>query len=363
MYNIKDQEIDFMLRDIEARGVTLADLQDNLLDHMCCIIEYEKPDEVPFHKFYESILPRFFKKELKEIQEETDNLLTFRNYYAMIKTLKISGIITAVLTIIGSIFKTMHWPGAGLLIVMGTGMLCAVFLPLMIALKFKKEEKMADKVVLSFGFLLGIGAAVGILFKLMHWPLAFELMRWSVTLFLFVYVPLYYFTQFRNAENKLNTTVNTVLMVACGGLIYAMFNLNHNDPNQQAYVNMLDELNQETRVLIDKNNTLVQNFTDQAEVTQFHNNSKALYDKLEQLKQELLGDQNGSKLVTIEQQINNYNHLIHNLDLEGKMEKTAMDKLWLDNVAIPHLISQISIAQKQLMNNEHKYLSKVIAQR
>ena len=67
MYNIKDQEIDFILRDIEARGVTLADLQDNLLDHMCCIIEYEKPDEVSFHKFYESILPRFFKKELKEI--------------------------------------------------------------------------------------------------------------------------------------------------------------------------------------------------------------------------------------------------------------------------------------------------------
>ena len=54
MHSITDDEIDFILNDIATHGVTLDDLQDNLLDHICCIIENEKPIETDFYKFYES---------------------------------------------------------------------------------------------------------------------------------------------------------------------------------------------------------------------------------------------------------------------------------------------------------------------
>ena len=66
MHNISEEEIAFILNDIQSRGVTLEDLQENLLDHVCCIIETEMLPNEDFYEFYESIIPRFFKKELKE---------------------------------------------------------------------------------------------------------------------------------------------------------------------------------------------------------------------------------------------------------------------------------------------------------
>jgi glycogen synthase len=82
MYSLREDEIDYILHDIESRGVVLEDLRDDLLDHICCIIERELPEGGDFVKFYEFVLPRFFKKKLAEIQEETDNLIRFKNFGA-----------------------------------------------------------------------------------------------------------------------------------------------------------------------------------------------------------------------------------------------------------------------------------------
>lgn len=227
MHNVTDEEVDFILDDIKARGVVLEDLQYNLLDHMCCIIENEMPESENFYKFYESMLPRFFKTELKELQEEVDILLQFKHYYAMKKTLKIVGIIASVLILLGSILKILHKPGASVALILGGMLFSFLFLPLMIILKFRDEENAVDKWVLSTGFLLAIGMSVGIIFKLMRWDYAQVLMVGGVVLFVFVYVPLYFFTRIQRPELKFNTIVNSVLMMCCGGMLFALFNLNH----------------------------------------------------------------------------------------------------------------------------------------
>ena len=46
------------------------DLQENLLDHICCIIENELGESEDFYKFYEKILPRFFKKDLRKSRKK-----------------------------------------------------------------------------------------------------------------------------------------------------------------------------------------------------------------------------------------------------------------------------------------------------
>ena len=176
------------------------------------------PEGEDFHKFYESVLPRFFKEELLEIQVETDNLLRFKNFYSMKKILKISGIATVVFTTIGALLKTNHWPGAGVTIVLGGFFFSFIFLPLLIILKFRDEESKIDKAVFSFGFLLAIILITGLIFKLMHWPFASNLLVWTTASFTFLYVPLYFFTRYKRAELRFNTIVNSVLMMACGGI-------------------------------------------------------------------------------------------------------------------------------------------------
>ncbi|MFN5418070.1 MAG: hypothetical protein ACK5B9_13510 [Flavobacteriia bacterium] len=239
MRNISDDELDFILEDIKANGVVLEDLQNSLLDHICCIIEHEMPVNEDFYKFYRQILPRFFKKELKELQVETENLLTFKNYYAMRNTLKISGIVSALFTILGATLKVLHLPGAGFAIILGGTLFSLLFLPLMIVLKFKDEEKQVDKIVLSFGFLIAMVAFTGVIFKLMHWPWANIMMISGTATFVFAYVPLYYFTRVRRPELKFNATINSVLMMACGGLIFALFNLGYGqNKNEKLYENL-----------------------------------------------------------------------------------------------------------------------------
>ncbi len=225
MYRVSDDEIDYILKDIKSRGVELEDLQYNLLDHVCCIIEHEMPANEDFYKFYGNTIPRFFKKELREIEEETINLLTFKNYYAMKRTLKIMGSISAFLMLLGSLFKIMHWPGAGVLLVTFMAVFSLIFLPLLIVLKLRDEVSKMEKVLFGFGTVLGIIASMGTLFKLMRWPGANMLMVGSMILFLAAFIPMYFIVKSRNKEDRFNVILNTTLMLAGGGMLFALMNL------------------------------------------------------------------------------------------------------------------------------------------
>lgn len=276
MVRISDEQVDFILHEIEARGVTMKDLQWNLLDHMCCIIENEMSETDNFDQFFQRLLPRFFNDNLREIQEETELLLTFKHFYAMKKTVNISGLLAAILTLLGSIAKVMHWPGAGVAFVLGIAIFSLIFLPLMIALKFRDEGPKTDKLVLSFGFLVGIVTSLGFLFKMMHWPGANMLMLTGLVSFTFVYVPLYFFTRVRRPELRFNTTVNSVLMMACGGLLFAMYNLGYSMKVEESSRQAYRLLNEEVRKM------------DQSKVTSVNQQDvKALQKQVEKLNKEI----------------------------------------------------------------------------
>lgn len=394
MYKVTDEQIDFILDNIKTNGVTIEDLQYNLLDHICCIIENEITEGEDFYKFYGNIMPRFFNKELKEIEQETNNLLTFKNYYAMKNTLKISGIISAVFTLFGAMFKTMHWPGAGPLIVVGGLMFSLIFLPLMIVLKFKDEESKTDKWVFAFGFLMAMGAATGIIFKIMHWPGANLMMRWSTTFFLFGYVPLYYITRIRRPEIKFNTTINAVLMMACGGMMYALFNLNPSRMLQESINASYVFTNGNATALVAANNVLYTAIPQNEEVNRFHDESAQLIEKIEALKiyliakaepvsveeakkMSLIDMQNGNdnimirkffengtgeySLATLTNNIEAYNNKAKALFPAHQEKIIAVDKLQLTETILSVLLQELSQIQLQIATTENSYLSGVSA--
>lgn len=117
MYVLNDEQVTYILKDIRRNGIESEELQLDLLDHICCVIETEMLPDNNFEEFYRSVLPRFFKRELRELQEETILLLTFKNYYAMKKVMISSGAFSAFTFLIGALFKVMHWPGAGIILV------------------------------------------------------------------------------------------------------------------------------------------------------------------------------------------------------------------------------------------------------
>jgi hypothetical protein len=251
MYQISDQQIDFILSDISARGVEMESLQQNLLDHICCIIEHDLEENGDFENFYQRTMRTFYKDALWEIEEETLQLLIFKNYYTMKKIMIVSGTFSAAVMSIGIFFKFMHWPGASLLIILGIAISSLVFLPLLFTLRIKEKQKAKDKLILGIGILAGVLISFAILFKVMHWPGANVMGTLFVAIMVLVYIPVYFFSGIKNPESKMNTIVTTIIMIMGSGLFltlvntrpYVQDNANEitNQALQESYMKMSDQ--------------------------------------------------------------------------------------------------------------------------
>lgn len=222
MYCINDAQIDFILKDISARGIERVELQQDLLDHICCIIEHNLGEDGDFESFYNVIIKDFYKNSLKEIEEETINLLIHKNYYVMKKIMLISGSISAVLLVVGLLFKFMHWPGAALFIFVGILTLSFVFLPLSFVLNVKDKKQKRDKIISGLGTLAAVSLSLGVLFKIMHWPYANMLCLISLMIMLLLFLPIYYLSGVKNPETKVNTMYSSIVIIVGAALILTL---------------------------------------------------------------------------------------------------------------------------------------------
>lgn len=230
MYSLTNQQIDYILDDIRARGIEMESLQGDLLDHVCCIIEHNLEANGDFENFYNKTIASFYKKELREIEEETISLLTFKHYYQMKKLMIISGGFSVAAFIGGSFLKIMHWPGASMLLLLAILTASLIFLPLMFVLKVREESSTRDKVVTGLGTIFGILFSLSTLFKIMHWPYANMMMFVGLAIFMFLFVPIYFFTGIRNPETKVNVIVSSVIYILAGGLMFSLIDLRNHEP-------------------------------------------------------------------------------------------------------------------------------------
>lgn len=291
MYRISDQQIDYILNDIGARGVEMESLQQNLLDHVCCIIENNLEENGDFESFYKKTIHTFYKDELWEIEEETLLLLTYKNYYTMKKIMINSGIAAATFFIIGSFFKFMHWPGASALILLGMAIGALVFLPLIFLFKKNETTESKAKIVLGIGVINGILFCAYSLFKVMHWPYASTLWFFTLGLFSFVFIPLYFFNGIKNEANKVNTITTTLILIIVAGVFFLQTSLKS---SKQVYVaktqNYLQEQELINRLQNIKKDSVQQNI-------ELANVSNDIVKKCEEIKGMIIFDALGQKTI------------------------------------------------------------------
>lgn len=225
MYTLSEKQIEYILNDIRRNGVEMEDLQLNLLDHICCIIEQNLKDGDDFESFYKKTIKEFYKNNLWEIEEETIILLTFKHYYAMKKSMIISGTTAVVFLLAGAFFKIMHWPGANPALLLGLIIISFIFLPLLFILKTRDTGNIRDKVVTGLAVLVGILLCLSTLFKLFHWPGAGILWILTSAFSIFVFIPVYFFTGIKKEETKINTIVTTIILVGATGMLFSLTSL------------------------------------------------------------------------------------------------------------------------------------------
>jgi len=209
------QNIDQISHDIRNQEITFSHLLDDLIDHVCCDVEYEMQMGLSYAEAYRKVKHKIGSRRLKEIQEETLYAID-TNYRFMKNTMKISGIAGTIMLGFAAMFKIMHWAGAGVLMTLGAFTLALVFMPSALGVLWKETHSGKRLSLYISAFIAGILFIFGMLFKIQHWPGAAYLIIVAAISAVLLFIPSLLIGKFKDQEKKAK---RPVYVLGAAGLI------------------------------------------------------------------------------------------------------------------------------------------------
>jgi hypothetical protein len=161
--------IDQITQDVLRQEIGFSHLFHDLVDHVCCDVEYHMQQGMSFEEAYLTVKAKIGFRGLKKIQEETLYIVDTK-YRNMKNLMKISGVAGTIMLGFAAIFKISHWPLAGLLITLGAIVLSLLFLPSALVVLWKETKNEKKLILFISAFIAGALFIFGMLFKVQHWP-------------------------------------------------------------------------------------------------------------------------------------------------------------------------------------------------
>jgi len=138
----------------------------------------------------------------------------------------ILGLATAMIIVLGTMFKVNHWPGAGILLIGGISVLVIVFLPVALVNSFKDEDNKSRRLLYIITWLTSFVLFTGMLFKIQHWPGAGYLMLISIPFPFLVFLPVFLVVTSKNKEHSIFNTVYMLFLLMILSCFTALLALN-----------------------------------------------------------------------------------------------------------------------------------------
>ena len=110
----------------------------------------------------------------------------------------ILGIVSCLLIFIGSMFKVQHWPGAAILLVAGILSFILIFLPVALIHHYNTTAEKKNFWLHVVTFLTGLVVFASALFKILHWPGAGFMLLFSIPFPFIVFLPVFIYTSRKN---------------------------------------------------------------------------------------------------------------------------------------------------------------------
>lgn len=221
MRRLTDSEFEFILDDLEKRGLTEVDIRLELADHIACMIEQDKSTTVNFESIYSTVLGSISDVAFPTLQHQILLAMNLK-FQAMKKSAYVFGIVSTILVVGGSFFKLMHWPGASILLLVGAVLVVLGFLPLFFYTSYKENEGKTS-IILPLGAFLSIALLVtGALFKLLHWSYAREVLVVGSIILLVGFLPAYLVSVFRKSKETRSWSAYLLLVILSGTIIFML---------------------------------------------------------------------------------------------------------------------------------------------
>jgi hypothetical protein len=222
--DIIDMKVDWIESDLIKRGMNYDKLREDVLDHICCLVEESMNQGLDFDSSYSEVVDNIGNSRLQEIEHQTLLLLDIK-FQKMKKTTYIIGLISAIIVLFGSLSKTMHWPGAGIALSLGLLATVFVFLPLYFVVTYREQSEKKSIIYPIIGYLTIALLLTGAIFKIQHWPGANFVLRGGMAVLIIGFVPLYLVNAFQKAKGEKVGLPYIVMLLVGIGITTLTFNV------------------------------------------------------------------------------------------------------------------------------------------
>ncbi|MDF1561143.1 MAG: hypothetical protein P1P83_13205 [Bacteroidales bacterium] len=201
MHELTLQNIEVIRRDVVREEISFSHLRDELTDHICCDVESEMQRGLSFSEAYQAVRRKLGSRRLREIQEETLYAVDTK-YRKMKNTMKISAIAGTVLLGFASLFKIMHWPGAGIIMILGALALAFIFMPSALTVLWKETHSGKRVMLYITAFIAAMLFIAGVVFKIQHWPGSGIVLSLALASGTLLFLPALLAAKLKNQDNR-----------------------------------------------------------------------------------------------------------------------------------------------------------------
>lgn len=189
---------------IEQSLLTSPTLKDDVVDHLCCMVEDKMASGKIFDMALQEALFEFAPAGLNEIQFETDFLLYTNKFLAMKKLTYAIGLTTSISIAMGLMMKLLHMPGGEELVNYGFFGFALLFLPMVTISRYKANPTLErnEKLKIVFGFLSAVLTGLAVFFKIkMQLEASEVLLITGASIFSFGFLPVVFYTMYKKSAS------------------------------------------------------------------------------------------------------------------------------------------------------------------
>jgi hypothetical protein len=186
---------------IGQSAITIDTLKDDVLDHLCCVVEAKMTNGGGFEISLKEALNELAPDGLDAIQRETIFLLNSTKIMYMKKIMYSIGLITSISMTMGILAKLLHWPGSEELFTYGFVGFLLLFLPMLAIDRYKHNlsKSLSEKLRIGLGYLSAFLLVFSIAFKLFHLTGANLLLLSGMCIFSFGFLPFLFFNMYKKS--------------------------------------------------------------------------------------------------------------------------------------------------------------------
>jgi hypothetical protein len=138
----------------------------------------------------------------------------------------ILGLLTVAVTMAGTIFKINHWPGAAIMLISGLLSMAFLFMPAALISHYRSCNGSGNRLLHIVTGITAMALFTGMLFKILHWPLAGYMLMFVLPLPYIVFLPVFLYNTSRDKNYNVYNLVFVLCLLAFHSVFIQLLSLN-----------------------------------------------------------------------------------------------------------------------------------------